>query len=277
MKTLSLVVPCRNEFRRLLPGVFLEATARWPWLSFCFVDDGSTDATAERLAWLSNASPSMYAIYLHDNLGKAEAVRTGIRHLCELSRADLVGFWDADLATPLDEIPRFVQCFESDTRLKAVIGSRWPHLGSEIRRSAKRGVAGLVVKALIRRILKAPVWDTQCGAKVFDRETAAEIFADPFQTQWLFDVELLARLGCDRLRAQTLELPVSSWRDVPGSNIGVWTSFAILRELALVSKVAIQSRRETAPDRDQDALSHLAGHRLQPGAPRGLVHPRQPS
>ena len=47
MKTLSLVIPCRNEFNRLRPDAFLEATERWPWLSFCFIDDGSTDATAE--------------------------------------------------------------------------------------------------------------------------------------------------------------------------------------------------------------------------------------
>ena len=238
MKTLSLVVPCRNEFRRLRPGAFLDATERWPWLSFCFVDDGSTDATAERLAWLSNASPSMYAIYLRENVGKAGAVRAGIRHLCELSRTDLVGFLDADLATPLDEIPRFVRRFETAGPLAAVIGSRWPHLGAEIRRSSNRGIASLAVRALVRRILGAPVWDTQCGAKVFPRDVAAEVFADPFRTQWLFDIEILARLGRARLRSQVVELPVASWRDVPGSNLGLAASFAILRELMVVSRTA---------------------------------------
>lgn len=236
MKTLSLVVPCRNEFKRLRPSAFLEATERWPWLSFCFVDDGSTDATAERLAWLANASPSIYSIYLQENRGKAEAVRTGIRHLCEMSHTDIVGFWDADLAVPLDEIPRFVRCFEDDAALCAVIGSRWPHLGAEIRRSAKRGVASLVAKALIRRILDVPVWDTQCGAKMFSRAVAAEIFSEPFRTRWLFDVETLARLGLYRLRTQVRELAVSSWHDVPGSNIGIGASISILRELVLVAK-----------------------------------------
>ena len=236
MKTLSLVIPCHNEFNRLRPDAFLEATARWPWLSFCFIDDGSTDATAERLAWLSNASPSIYAIYLLENLGKAEAVRTGIRHLCEFSHPDLVGFWDADLATSLYEIARFVQCFETDEKLKAVIGSRWPHLGADVQRSPGRGIASIAFKMAVRRILKVPVWDTQCGAKIFSRDVADEIFETPFSTRWIFDIEILSRLGNDRLRTQVRELPVSSWRDVPGSKIGIGASVTILRELWILTK-----------------------------------------
>ena len=236
MTTLSLVVPCHNEFNRLRPDTFLEATERWPWLSFCFIDDGSTDATAERLAWLSNASPSIYAIYLQENLGKAEAVRTGIRHLCEFSHPDLVGFWDADLATPLYEIPRFVQCFETGKKVKAVIGSRWPHLGADVQRSPGRGIASIAFKMVVRHILKAPVWDTQCGAKIFSREIADEIFAAPFSTRWIFDIEILSRLGSDRLLTQVHELPVSSWRDVPGSKIGIGSSATILRELWILAK-----------------------------------------
>ena len=220
MKTLSLVVPCHNEFNRLRPDAFLEATERWPWLSFCFIDDGSTDATAERLAWLSNASPSIYAIYLQENLGKAEAV----------------GFWDADLATSLCEIPGFVQRFETDDKLKAVIGSRWPHLGADIRRSPGRSIASVAFKMAVRRILKAPVWDTQCGAKIFSREVADEIFATPFSTRWIFDIEILSRIGRDRLRTQVQELPVSSWRDVLGSKIGIGSSVTILRELWVLAK-----------------------------------------
>ncbi len=235
MKTLSLVVPCRNEFRRMRAGEFLEAVERWPWLSFCFVNDGSTDATAERLEWLSNASPSMHAINLPERVGKAGAVRAGIRHLCEHSHADLIGFWDADLATPLAEIPRFVEPFEAQKGLSAVIGSRWPHLGADIKRSSHRGLASAAVRMLIRRVLKVPVWDTQCGAKVFAREVAAEVFARAFRTRWLFDVEILARLGCDRLRSHVIELPLKSWFDVPGSKLGLGSFASILRELAVVS------------------------------------------
>ena len=73
MKTLSLVIPCHNEFKRLNPEAFLAAMEKRAWLSFCFVDDGSTDATAERLAHLENLSPSIHVIYLPRNMGGGRA------------------------------------------------------------------------------------------------------------------------------------------------------------------------------------------------------------
>ena len=81
MNTLALVVPCRNEARRLAPAAYLRAVEEWPWISFCFVDDGSTDATAEVLAHLVRLSPAIHALYLPANLGKAGAVREGVRYL----------------------------------------------------------------------------------------------------------------------------------------------------------------------------------------------------
>ena len=236
VKTLSLVIPCKNECLRLNADEFIRATERWPWLSFCFIDDGSTDATADSLARLANASPAIHAIYLPENRGKAEAVRTGVLYLCDKANIDLIGFWDADLATPLDDIPEFVRQFDDHPSVTMVLGSRWPHLGAKVRRSAWRGLAAAVVKSVIRRILNVPVWDTQCGAKVFTRGIAAELFADPFRTKWLFDVELLLRLGRDRLDTQVWELPVSEWHDVPGSNMDIRASISIIIELAVVAK-----------------------------------------
>ena len=109
---------------RLSKADFLDALAKWPWVSFCFVDDGSTDSTAEKIAHLERLSPSVRALYLPKNMGKAEAVRAGVRYLCNNACADYIGFWDADLATPLDEIPSFMRYFEERPHIKAVIGSR---------------------------------------------------------------------------------------------------------------------------------------------------------
>ena len=220
MKTLSMVVPCRNEARRLDQTAFVEAVEKWPWMSFCFVDDGSTDSTAEILAHLVNLHPAFHAIYLPSNVGKAEAVRAGMRHVCANTHADFAGFWDADLATPLCEVPRFMRIFDKSPETKAVIGSRWPHLGADIRRTAGRGLAGGLAKLIIRRVLGAQVWDTQCGAKIFARELADAIFRDRFRLRWLFDVELLLRLG-KRLKSEVRECPLECWFDVPGSNVGL--------------------------------------------------------
>ena len=185
-----------------------------------------------------NLYPAFHAIYLSANVGKAEAVRTGMNHLCKNTHADYVGFWDADLATPLCEIPHFMRVFNESPATKAVIGSRWPHLGSCIQRTVRRGLIGNIAKFIIRRILDAPVWDTQCGAKVFSREVAEEIFHDRFRTRWLFDVELLMRLG-KRLKTEVHECPLATWFDVPGSKVGLRTvgellTFPILRLMHLL-------------------------------------------
>ncbi len=226
MKTLTLVVPCHNESLRIDKRAFVRAVEKWPWISFCFVDDGSTDMTAETLAHMTNISPAFHAIYLPDNKGKAEAVRAGIRYLCQNTGPDFIGFWDADLAAPLDEVPGFMRHFEEFPGTEAVIGSRWPHLGSDITRTHGRGLASFIAKSIIRLALGANVWDTQCGAKIFSRKAADDLFRQPFKTRWLFDVELLSRLG-GRIGSSVREHPLASWSDIPGSKVG----FATLREL----------------------------------------------
>ena len=231
MKSLALAIPCHNEFRRLRQGAFLKAIDAYDGLSLCFVDDGSTDATAETLAHLSNQSPAIHALYLPKNVGKAEAVRTGVNYLCTNSHADLVGFWDADLATPLDEIPNFLRAFSASRNIAAALGSRWPHLGATITRTFTRTCTGATMKYLLHLVLRAPVYDTQCGAKIFTRDLAREIFAARFSTRWLFDVELLRRIGPRRLRFNTCELPLQNWQDVPGSKLSGLDTLSIIGEL----------------------------------------------
>jgi hypothetical protein len=75
--------------------------------------------------------------------------------------------------------------------------------------------------------LKLPVYDTQCGAKLFRRETVETLFGDPFVTRWLFDVELLDRFllayGQDAALREIFEFPLPEWRDVSGSTLK-WSS-----------------------------------------------------
>jgi len=235
MTTLALVVPCKNEYARLQPLAFLKAVRDYPYLTLLFVDDGSTDATAETLAYLSRESPAVHALYLPHNAGKAEAVRTGINWLLAHTQTDFVGFWDADLATPLEEVPRFLAALTHHPDCRSVIGVRWPHLGARISRSVFRRCTGSFMKTLIRLELRLPVYDTQCGAKIFRRDLARTIFARPFLSRWLFDVELIKRICLAQLQNSLFELPLESWRDVPGSKVKLRDSVRILCDLLRIS------------------------------------------
>jgi glycosyltransferase involved in cell wall biosynthesis len=220
MPLFSIIIPVFNVELYLEKCVRSVLTQTFSGFEVILVDDGSTDSTSELLAHIANLSPAFHAIYLPENAGKAEAVRAGVMYLCENTCADFIGFWDADLATPLDEVQRFMSLFEDFPQTRVIMGSRCPFLGTNIRRTACRGLVGGIVRLIIRFALGVPVWDTQCGAKIFTRELAQELFKNPFRSQWLFDVEILSRLG-ERLSTTVRECPLNAWFDVPGSKINL--------------------------------------------------------
>ena len=98
----------------------------------------------------------------------------------------LVGYWDADLATPLSTIPEFIDKFRSNRELVAVCGSRILRLGASIHRSVFRHYFGRVFATIASNILKIPVYVTQFGAKLFRTEHAELIFSKPFLSRWFF-------------------------------------------------------------------------------------------
>ncbi len=223
----TIVVPCYNEARRLSPATFRQFAADSPQVRFVFVNDGSTDATASVLAELAASDP-VHFIHLDQprNGGKAEAVRAGMLHAFSLG-GRYAGYWDADLATPLPEIPRFVQTLDAHPGRQIVFGARVQLLGRAIDRKPLRHYLGRIFATVASLMLSLPVYDTQCGAKLF-RVTPelAQLFAEPFVVSWTFDVELIARLSVARRqhggpgpRELIYELPLERWHDVAGSKV----------------------------------------------------------
>ena len=102
-----LVIPCFNESNRLdieAIEAFLNSSQE---VELLFVDDGSKDDTHKVLTGLKESHPEKIdLITLKHNKGKAEAVRLGMLAAFE-RMADFIGFWDADLSTPLDELNAF--------------------------------------------------------------------------------------------------------------------------------------------------------------------------
>ena len=139
MSRAIVVVPCYNEANRLDAVRFQEFSAAHPAIEFLFLNDGSTDGTLGVLERLHAVDPTRFRfVHLSRNSGKAEAVRRGM--LAALGESpDYVGFWDADLATPLDEIPHFCRVLDEHPALGIVIGSRLRLLGPPHRPHARCG------------------------------------------------------------------------------------------------------------------------------------------
>ena len=222
MKRVHIVVPCFNEARRLQVSTFAEFIRGQSRLRFLFVDDGSTDETLCRLRELHGACGE-YAQILESkqNLGKAEAVRTGMLAVLK-SDPQYVGYWDADLATPLGAILEFCALLDEQPNLEIVLGSRVKLLGRDIKRQAIRHYIGRCFATVASLALGIGVYDTQCGAKLFRvTPTLRGIFEQPFVGSWVFDVEILARFVKARPAAdkQIYELPLRAWSDVKGSKV----------------------------------------------------------
>ena len=189
--SLTLVVPCYNEETRLDTSAFLEWVSARPSRHLRFVDDASLDQTGVVLDHLREQHSRISVLHLSRNHGKAGAVRAGI---LQDSATDLVGFWDADLATPLTEVDRLIEVLANNPDLQCAAGIRVMRLGARIERSFTRRVGSRVFVTVANFLLRLPAHDTQCGAKLFRRDVAQPLFADDFVSPWFFDLELYVRL-----------------------------------------------------------------------------------
>jgi glycosyltransferase involved in cell wall biosynthesis len=225
MPKTRIVIPCYNEAKRLEPRAFLAALDKDENLSFLFVNDGSTDETLVLLTALQTSRPEQVGVLTLDrNAGKAEAVRRGMLEALA-GPHDYIGYWDADLATPLDAIGDLCSQF-SMADVDLVIGSRVRLLGRKIERNAMRHYLGRVFATCAALLLGISVYDTQCGAKVFrNNARLRQVFNRPFTVKWTFDLEMLARIplvqGLSPREASTrwVEYPLDEWIDAKGSKV----------------------------------------------------------
>lgn len=233
-----IVVPCYNEAERLNAAAFLDHLRSAPQVDFVFVDDGSHDATLDRLSDLELAAPGRVTVLsLRRNAGKSEAVRQGLLHAVQ--DAEFVGYWDADLATPLDAIDDFVRVLSKYPEAQVVYGARRRLLGHRIERTLARRTVSRLCALLARQAVQLPIGDTQCGAKLFrNSPDLRAAIAQPFSAGWLFDVELLTRLsaGLADPRLAFYEQPLAEWHEIAGSKVSsraiVKSGFQMLRLIA---------------------------------------------
>ena len=240
----AIIVPCYNEEARFQDAAFAAFLAEDHPIQFCFANDGSRDGTLAKLTAFRDLYPDKVSVIdIQPNGGKGEAVRRAMLAMMQQPGIEFVGFWDADLATPLIALPRFLATIVSQPETAMVFGARVRLLGRHVNRNPLRHYLGRGFATAVSTMLGLPVYDTQCGAKLFRvGPVLADILARPFQSRWIFDVEIIARFICSpgigRAGAESAiyELPLDSWHDIAGSKVSSTDFFRSIGELVEIRK-----------------------------------------
>lgn len=221
MSKLLCIIPFYNEESRFSAILYDKIFENNFKVNFLLVDDKSEDKTLQILTDLKEKYNNVDILSLQSNVGKAEAIRSGILKV-EANSYDFIGYLDADMATPIDEFMRLFDLISNNNSVSIVMGSRIKLIGNKVNRSLKRHYFGRIFATIISQIiLKVPVYDTQCGAKIIDAKISKQLFETPFKTRWLFDVELLLRLKNEgyNLQNSVTEIPLNEWTEMGNSKI----------------------------------------------------------
>lgn len=208
---LDIVIPAHNEEDRI--GPMLDAYRRGitdPGTRFVVALDACEDRTAAVVAGHAASDPRVRAVG-YDKLGKGGVIAETLRR-CD---GDVVGFVDADGATPPDELQRLAHVVDGGADV-AIACRRHPASVVPARRPVSRRVASRGFAASTRLLLGLPHPDTQCGAKVLRRDVAHRALDRVTDTGLSFDVDLL--LAVRDLGHGVAEVP-TVWVDREGSRV----------------------------------------------------------
>jgi dolichyl-phosphate beta-glucosyltransferase len=215
---LEVAIPAYNEAARL-PRTLqrtIEFLREQPWSSrIVVVDNGSCDETAEVTRAIARTADPRVPVDLVgcSRPGKGAAVRRALLS----SRSRFVGFFDADLSTPVENLVVAMSHLENGAA--AVIGSR--HTAGSLFVEAQptgRRLGGAVFRGAVRTVVKG-VRDTQCGFKFFERGAVTHALVACRTTGFAFDVELLRQM--QRNGDQIVEVPVA-WSHAGASSFRPW-------------------------------------------------------
>lgn len=229
LPAISVVIPAFNEAQRI--GQTLRETVNYlaenaPGSELVVINDGSRDDTSSVISSaVARSAIKIQVLENFPNRGKGAAVRTGLL----AAQREIGLFFDADLATPLSEIPKVIEpiaagevdiAFGSRALDRGLIGSHQSWIREE---------GGRVFNLLVRITSGLPFWDTQCGFKAFRLTACRPVLEQAHVIGFAFDVELLYLAQKAGLRLR--EVPVR-WNHVEGSKVSfVRDSLGMLREI----------------------------------------------
>jgi dolichyl-phosphate beta-glucosyltransferase len=220
-------------------------------VQFSIVDDGSPQAdfeATEHLLVEQGLRDRVDLVRLEHNRGKGGAIRAGFERGLAAG-FDYLGFVDADSAVSIGELHRvlvYLTSLRSTAPLAGAIGSRVKMLGRHVERSMLRHYMGRVFATFVGVYFRHPVYATQCGLKVFEREALTRYLDVPSDERWVWDTQLL--LAMLHAGEPIHEVPVD-WRETGQSKVSL-----IRDPLAMVWRLATfraRLRASAARGRDQ--------------------------
>ena len=213
--SLLLLIPAYNEERRIEP--VLRDYARFfqeqyhGQFQLVVVLNGCTDNTLGVVQKVAGEFPSIRALEFRQPIGKGGALIEGLKLS---SHADLIGYTDADGATPPQA---YYELLKHIGEADCVIGSRWlPGAVVHVEQSNRRRFASRVFHLIVQLLFWMNISDTQCGAKVMKREAVEKIHSNLRIADMAFDINLLVSLK--RAGFRLLEVP-TEWTDKSGSKV----------------------------------------------------------
>lgn len=185
--TTSFLIPCYNEELRLKANfkVINKFVKMHTKDEFIFIDDGSSDKTISILNKYKSQNKNVIILKNKINLGKGAAIKNGVMN----SSKDTILFLDADLSTPLSEIPKALKYLKTNN---IVIGVRKHKMAKIVKHQPLyREFMGKAFTLFANKILLKNIHDATCGFKGFHSKCAKRIFLKTRINRWVFDVEVL--------------------------------------------------------------------------------------
>jgi dolichyl-phosphate beta-glucosyltransferase len=232
-----MIVPCFNEAERFPLNYWVEVirNTNFHWI---FVNDGSKDGTSDILQKLK--APNVEVLTLEENRGKSEAIRRGALDALNNFKKDtlIIGYIDADGAFSVEDIKSLEEKASKGEKSQMIWSSRVALSGNDIQRSLKRHYLGRVISTLIWRGEKSAIYDTQSGLKFLPINAEVKgIFNEPFSTRWFVDLEIYIRwCGAFNTRPAVIEVPLTFWREKPGSKVKSSQVLSILKEVHYIRR-----------------------------------------